>query len=128
MIGDLRSQILAIQEDASLTDAEKAVRRQALMSGKWQPPPEAAKSPGANHLRRADRLETRTGRARRCIVLERMIRGAPSRPELPRHSPEDVPASAPLPRFGCPCVTGMTWKPRWRRGTHAGEGRGWQEL
>jgi hypothetical protein len=30
---------MAIMQDASLTDAEKAVKRQELMSGKWAGPP-----------------------------------------------------------------------------------------
>ena len=34
---ELRRQIVAIQGDASLSDAEKAKQRQALLSGSWQP-------------------------------------------------------------------------------------------
>lgn len=34
----ITAQILAIQRDQSLTDAEKAVKRQALLSGKWIQP------------------------------------------------------------------------------------------
>lgn len=34
---ELRRQIVAIQSDTSLTDAEKANKRQALLSGSWQP-------------------------------------------------------------------------------------------
>ena len=33
----LRKAIVAIMLDSSLTEAEKALRRQALMSGKWAP-------------------------------------------------------------------------------------------
>ena len=32
---NLAQQIMAIQRDLSLTDAEKAKKRQALLSGKW---------------------------------------------------------------------------------------------
>lgn len=39
---NITSQILAIQRDQSLTDAEKAVKRQALLSGKWVQPTEDA--------------------------------------------------------------------------------------
>ena len=33
--GGLRKKIIAIQLDTSLTDAQKAQKRQALMAGKW---------------------------------------------------------------------------------------------
>ena len=36
---DLRARIMAIMRDSSLTDAEKAVKRQEVMSGKWAAPP-----------------------------------------------------------------------------------------
>lgn len=35
---EMMKQILAIQRDPTLSDAEKAVKRQALMSGKWASP------------------------------------------------------------------------------------------
>ena len=65
MAGDLRSQILAIQEDKSLTDQEKAVKRQALLSGKWQAPPAASPSPGAC----AFELPAKKGVDRQCVAL-----------------------------------------------------------
>ena len=34
---ELRRQIVAIQTNSSLSDAEKAQKRQALLSGSWQP-------------------------------------------------------------------------------------------
>ena len=38
---NLAQQIMAIQRDLSLTDAEKAKKRQELLSGKWvQPSPQ----------------------------------------------------------------------------------------
>ena len=46
MSGDLRSQILAIQDNKSLSDEQKAVQRQALLSGKWLSPPEISTSAG----------------------------------------------------------------------------------
>lgn len=49
MSSDLRSKILAIQNDESLSNEQKAVKRQALLSGKWQAPPQTIISPGATH-------------------------------------------------------------------------------
>ena len=40
-MADMRAAILAIQADASLTEAEKARRRQDLFAGKWAPAPAA---------------------------------------------------------------------------------------
>ncbi len=37
------SKILEIQRDSSLTDAEKAIKRQMLLSGKWAASPEPKK-------------------------------------------------------------------------------------
>jgi hypothetical protein len=37
---DLRAKIMAINNDPNLTDAEKAVKRQELMCGKWSAPAE----------------------------------------------------------------------------------------
>ena len=36
---NLAQQIMAIQRDPALTDAEKAKKRQELLSGKWAQPP-----------------------------------------------------------------------------------------
>ena len=48
----LRSKILAINNDSTLSDAEKAKKRQELMCGKWLAPSSpSAPSPGAwRHL------------------------------------------------------------------------------
>ena len=43
---ELRRQIIAIQTDGSLNDAEKAKRRQALLSGSWQPKTDAISDEG----------------------------------------------------------------------------------
>ena len=53
----LRSKILAINNDNTLSDAEKAKKRQELMCGKWLAPssPSAA-SPGAWHRQAASLL------------------------------------------------------------------------
>lgn len=43
--GDLRKRIAAIQQDQTLSDAEKAKKRQELLSGRWkQAAPEPDKS------------------------------------------------------------------------------------
>lgn len=96
MAGDLRSQILAIQEDASLDDAQKAVKRQALLSGKWQPPPVASPSPGAN-LGPSDNEKTRTGHSWQCMQLIFTIGIAARRSQLRRHSPGDVRSRRSVP-------------------------------
>jgi len=44
---ELMAKIMAIQRDPSLTDAEKASRRQQLMAGKWVTPAADANSNGA---------------------------------------------------------------------------------
>ena len=39
--GEMRKRIFAIMTDTTLTEAEKAVKRQELMCGKWMAPKEA---------------------------------------------------------------------------------------
>ena len=43
----MMKQIMAIQKDESLTDAEKAVKRQQLLTGKWMKPPAAEGAQGS---------------------------------------------------------------------------------
>ena len=38
--GEMRKRIVAIMMDTTLTDSEKAVKRQELMCGKWMAPKE----------------------------------------------------------------------------------------
>jgi hypothetical protein len=55
--GDLRAKIMAINNDPNLTDAEKAVKRQELMSGKWSAPAEKKGAHGWHmHSSRRPRL------------------------------------------------------------------------
>jgi hypothetical protein len=45
--GELRKRITQIQLDASLTDAEKAKKRQELLSGRWSQPVKEGPSEGS---------------------------------------------------------------------------------
>lgn len=47
---ELRRQIVAIQTDASLNEADKAKKRQALLSGTWQQPIVATSDEGGGIL------------------------------------------------------------------------------
>ena len=50
MDADIVKKIHAIQRDESLSTAEKAIKRQELLSAKWQAPScPSSSSPGANH-------------------------------------------------------------------------------
>lgn len=42
---ELRRQIVAIQTDVALSEAEKAQKRQALLSRRWQPADDLAEAP-----------------------------------------------------------------------------------
>ena len=71
----IRKAIVAIQLDGSLTEQEKAVKRQALLTGKWAPPAADAGAGGEGREWRAGwrarapmsavPLRARPGRARR---------------------------------------------------------------
>lgn len=46
---ELRRHIMAIQTDAGLDDEAKAQKRQALLSGKWQPQDAPTEKPEGGH-------------------------------------------------------------------------------